>query len=169
VPKGRTFEDIIEKATELGVSRIVPLLAERVVTRIEPEAVEAKLARWRQTAIEAIKQSGNPWLPKIDLPVAPAAFASAREGFDLAIIGSLLDPPQHLREHFRAFHQAHGRRPSSVAVWIGPEGDFTPAEIELAKSAGSLPVSLGSIILRCETAAICCLSAVRHELTAPVG
>jgi len=140
-----------------------------VVTRIEPEAVEGKLARWRQTAVEAIKQSGNAWLPRIDPPVTPAAVAAAKEGFDLAVIGSLLDPPRHLKERFDSFQKTHGRRPSSVAVWIGPEGDFTPAEIAMAKSAGALPISLGSIVLRCETAAIYCLSALRNELSAPLA
>jgi 16S rRNA (uracil1498-N3)-methyltransferase len=167
LPKGRMFEDIIQKATELGVNRIVPLLAERVVARIEPAAAAAKVTRWRQTAIEAMKQSGNPWLPEIDSPVTPKDFAVRKEPCDLAVIGSLLDKPRHLREHVRLFRQTHHRMPSSVAVWIGPEGDFTPAEVDAAKSAGALPISLGPIVLRCETAAMYCLSIFQHELSAP--
>jgi 16S rRNA (uracil1498-N3)-methyltransferase len=164
VPKGRIMEDIIEKATELGVRRIVPLLAERVVTRLPGAGAEAKALKWRQTAIEAIKQSGNPWLPKIETPLIPRAFLERGESFDFSIIGSLIDAPCHLRAHLKRYQERHQRLPRTVAVWIGPEGDFTPAEVALAKAAGALPIDLGPLVLRCETAALYCLSVLHHEL-----
>ncbi len=69
IPKGKILESIIQKATELGVSRIIPLLSERVTTHLEGESVERKAERWRQTAIEAIKQCGQRWLPKVEPPI----------------------------------------------------------------------------------------------------
>jgi 16S rRNA (uracil1498-N3)-methyltransferase len=168
IPKGRIIEDIIEKATELGVRRVVPLLSERVVMRLDAEETRARTARWQQTAIEAVKQCGNAWLPRIELPIAPEAFIGRREPFDLAIVGSLADAPCHLRTRIVDFTRRQQRLPRSVCVWIGPEGDLTPAELEMARTSGALPVSLGRLVLRCETAAIYCLSVLNHELTAPL-
>jgi 16S rRNA (uracil1498-N3)-methyltransferase len=167
IPKARLLEDIIQKATELGVHRVVPLLAERVLARYDEESAQAKILRWRHTAIEAIKQCGNPWLPQVEEPLSPGAFLQRNEPFDLALIGSLQDAPRHLREHVQAYQQRHDRLPVSICVWIGPEGDFTPAELAQAKTGGALPISLGRLVLRCDTAALYCLSALNHELSAP--
>ncbi len=167
VPKGRVLEDIIEQATELGVHRVVPVLSERVVMRLNAEDRESKIGRWRQSAIEAIKQSGNAWLPRVDAPLTLEAFVARDEPFDLAMVGSLTDAPCHLRERLREYVHGHQRLPVSVAVWIGPEGDFTALEMEAIKASGALPVSLGQRVLRCETAALYCLSVLNHELTAP--
>src|SRR5437667_4593580 len=71
VPKGKIIESIIQKATELGAFRIVPLLSERVVTQLEDGASEDKTERWRLTAIEAIKQCGSAWEPRIEKPISP--------------------------------------------------------------------------------------------------
>jgi 16S rRNA (uracil1498-N3)-methyltransferase len=166
IPKARIIEDIIQKATELGVARVVPLLAERVVTHPDRAGLAAKAARWQQTAVEAIKQCGNPWLPQIETPLAPTAFVEKREASDLALIGSLLDAPHPLGERLQDYFLQHHRLPRTVCIWIGPEGDFTPAEVELAKAAGALPISLGPLVLRCETAALYCLAVLQHELSA---
>ncbi len=166
VPKAKLIEDIIEKAVELGVHRVVPLLTERVVMQLDAGGAESKAAKWRQTAVEAIKQSGNAWLPQIDTPLTLQAFLARRESFDLALIGALQKDRRHPREHIQNFIQTHQRLPQSIAVWIGPEGDFTPAEVALACSAGALPISLGRLVLRCETAATYCLSFLNYELQA---
>jgi 16S rRNA (uracil1498-N3)-methyltransferase len=164
IPKGRILEDIIHKATELGVRRLVPLLAERVVIHLDAEGIEAKTSRWRQTAVEAIKQCGSAWLPQIDAPLTPAAFVARRETFDLSLIGSLQEDRRHPRECFQSCLREHGHLPRSLCVWVGPEGDFTPAEVALARSAGAWPISLGRLVLRCETAALYCLSILNYEL-----
>ena len=167
VPKAKIIEDIIEKATELGVHRIVPLLSERVATQLDAEGMEAKAQKWRLTAIEAIKQCGSAWLPTVDAPMTPKAFLAQNEKFELPLIASLQDDRRHPRELFQDFRQEKGRLPQSLCVWVGPEGDFTPAELHLAKSAGALPISLGRLVLRSETAAIYCLSVLNYELQAP--
>src|SRR5688572_22959970 len=69
IVKGKTMETIIQKSTELGVSRIVPLQTERVVAQLDREGAEHKQNKWQLTAIEALKQCGSPWLPQIGPPV----------------------------------------------------------------------------------------------------
>lgn len=166
VPKGKTMDLIVQKATELGVSRIVPLLSERVVPHLEDSA---KPDKWHQVAIEAIKQSGAAWLPQIDPPLTPKEFLASNDRFDLPLIASLQSDTRHPRERFRAFQEEKDRAPQSVAVWVGPEGDFTPAEMNAARSAGALPITLGRVILRSDTAAIYCLSILNYELQSPVA
>jgi len=166
IPKGKTFETIIQKATELGVTRIVPLLTERVVTHIGGESKDGKAEKWRQIAIEAIKQCGSTWLPKIDLPVSLAGYLDRREKFELPLVASLQPDRSHPRDRFRQFHADHGRAPQSVCIWVGPEGDFSPSEMDAIRSWGALPVSLGRLVLRSDTAAIYCLSVLGYELQA---
>jgi 16S rRNA (uracil1498-N3)-methyltransferase len=164
VPKGRQMELIVQKATELGVSTIVPLLSERTVVQIEPSEKDHKVSRWKQIAIEAAKQCGQNWLPVIRPPVTPKAFLEERPPCELSFIGSLQEDARSFKSAFRDFQQNLGRIPSSALMLIGPEGDFTPAELVQAKSAGCIPVSLGPIVLRSETAAIYSLSVLSYEL-----
>jgi 16S rRNA (uracil1498-N3)-methyltransferase len=84
--------------------------------------------------------------------------------FDLQLIGSLQPDAQHLKKILAQYSTEYGSRPTSVLMLVGPEGDFTPAELALAKSQGCLPITLGPIILRVETAAIYCLSILSYEL-----
>jgi 16S rRNA (uracil1498-N3)-methyltransferase len=83
------------------------------------------------------------------------------------LIASLQPDSRPLKSVLGDFVAAHSHLPRSVTVLVGPEGDFTPAEIALAKSHGCLPITLGPIILRTETAAIYCLSVLAHELFTP--
>ncbi len=187
VPKGKIIESIIQKAVELGARRIVPLLTERVVTHLDEEDAGNKRDKWQQVAIEAIKQCGAAWLPEIEAPTAIEAFLARSGGrqtagflkgdekcgslpkaatptaFDLSLVGSLQKERRHPRECFREFQAQHKRLPQSVGVWIGPEGDFTPEELEAIQASGALPISLGRLVLRVETAAIYCLSILNYE------
>ena len=169
VPKGKIFENIVQKATELGVSRIVPLLSERVTTHLDGDTSAAKAEKWRLTAIEAIKQCGSAWLPRIETPLSPKEYLTRDESFDLALIASLQPDSRHPRAFFKSFLAEHQRLPRSVSVWVGPEGDFTPAELHAAKGAGALPITLGKLVLRSETAAIYCLSLINYELQSAEG
>ncbi len=165
--KGKAMDLVIQKATELGVTRLVPIMSERSVSQIDRDQAADKVDKWRDTAVEAMKQSGWPWLPRIDTPVTPQAFLAGREQFDLTFIASLQPDARHPRRYFTAFQAEHKRSPQSICVWVGPEGDFTPAEINTVKSAGALPITLGKSVLRSETAAIYCLSTFNYELQAP--
>ena len=167
VPKGKIFESIIQKATELGVARLLPLLSERVATRLDAAQADDKAGKWRQAAIEAIKQCGQPWLPEVGTPLSLPALLAGGLAFALALVGSLQGDGRHPRSYFQQYEAQHRRRPQSVAAWIGPEGDFTPQELDLIRASGARPVDLGPLVLRSETAALCTLALINYELQSP--
>jgi 16S rRNA (uracil1498-N3)-methyltransferase len=164
IPKGKIIESVIQKATELGVWRIVPLLSDRVTTQLDDEGAAAKAERWQQTAIEAIKQCGSAWLPQVEAPITPKEYLARGEKFDLPLVASLQSDCRHPREYFKTYYAEKKRLPKTVCVWVGPEGDFTPAEMNSIKSAGALPITLGRLVLRSETAAVYALSVLNYEL-----
>ena len=166
VPKGKIIESIIQKATELGVTRIVPILSKRVVTHLDSGSAEIKTDKWQQVAVEAIKQCGSAWLPKVETPVTPENFLARNEQFELPLVGCLESDSRHPRVWFERFFAEHRRLPKSIAVWVGPEGDFTNAEYAAIKGTGALPITLGPLVLRVETAATYCLSIINYELQA---
>lgn len=167
ITKGKTMDVIVQKATELGVDRIVPITSERTVAHLEAENAAHKVEKWRATAIEAIKQCGSAWLPHIDAPLTVMAYLNQQDRPDLALIATLQQRARHPREHVQAFLAERQRLPEAVSVWIGPEGDFTPAETNAVISSGALPITLGQLILRSETAAIYSLAVLNYELQAP--
>jgi 16S rRNA (uracil1498-N3)-methyltransferase len=164
IPKGKIIESIIQKATELGAARIVPLLTERVVARLDTRERADKAGKWQQVAIEAIKQSGAAWLPRVESPPTLDEFLARNERTELALVASLQPNAQHPRRYFTEFQSKQGRPPTSACIWIGPEGDFTPAEVQQIEASGARPITLGRLVLRVETAAIYCLSILNCEL-----
>jgi len=161
IPKGKNMDLIVEKATELGAAGIVPLLSERTVVRASEGEALAKREKWQRVAIEAAKQCGQNWVPAVAKPQTPKDYFQSGEKFDLMLIASLQPDSLKLKE---VLAEVGGRKLGRVLILVGPEGDFTPAEINLAKNAGCRPITLGPIILRTETAAIYCLSVLSHEL-----
>jgi 16S rRNA (uracil1498-N3)-methyltransferase len=164
LPKGKLIESIIQKATELGVTRIVPIVTDRVIARPDSKEAHERGEKLQGVAIEALKQCGAPWLPRVEPPVSLDDFISRCEPFELALVGSLQPGSLHPRECLHSFFNQTGRLPRSLAVWIGPEGDFTPAEILKLQQAGARPITLGALVLRSETAAVYCLSILQYEL-----
>ncbi len=162
IPKGKNMELIIEKATELGVAEIVPILSERTVVRGTEAEHERKQHKWQRVVVEACKQCGQNWMPRVHPARSPKAFFEGGAKYDLMLIASLQTDARPLKERLSEFGQ--GSRPKSVLILVGPEGDFTPAEMSLAKSQGCRALTLGPIILRTETAALYCLSVLNHEL-----
>lgn len=161
LPKNRSMGWIVQKATELGVVKIVPVLSERSVVQIGAAERRDKPGRWHQVSIEAAKQCGLNWLPEIT-PIRPVKDALEREcEGGLAFIASLQPGAEPLWKYSASVSAV----PSNVTLMIGPEGDFTPAEISQARSAGYQPLSLGPLILRSETAALYALSILSYELT----
>ena len=160
VPK-KSMDLIVQKATELGAASIIPLISDRTVVKLDEDS--KRLDRWRDIALDACKQCGNNWLPEIQSPQKAVSFLSSPGQFDLKLIGSLQPDARRLKE-ILAGTPAPGRPVTSVLLIIGPEGDFTPSELGLAKSAGCLPLSLGPLVLRAETAAIYAFSILHHEL-----
>jgi 16S rRNA (uracil1498-N3)-methyltransferase len=163
VPKGKNMDLIIEKAVELGASAIVPLLSERTVVQLDADELAAKREKWQTVAREACKQCGQNWLPDVALPVSTKVFFEQQRPGGLLLIASLQSDSRPIKQVLADSISQHGAV-RDVTILVGPEGDFTPAEISLAKSNGCQPVTLGPIILRTETAAIYCLSVLGHEL-----
>ena len=153
------MEFIIQKATELGASRIAPLLSDRTVIQLDLSDAEKKRQKWLEVAIEACKQCGQNRVPEIVAPRTPKAFFENQEQMELMLIASLQPDARPIKSVLADYPP-----PRRVCVLIGPEGDFTPAELALAKSNGCRPITLGPIILRAETAALYCLSVLGHEL-----
>jgi 16S rRNA (uracil1498-N3)-methyltransferase len=165
IPKGKNMDLIVQKAVEIGAAEIAPIVSDRTIVRLGEEEAAQKQAKWQAIAIEAAKQCGQNWLPEVKLPRTLAQFFADQSRVDLQLIGSLQSDALHLKQILTEFTAAHQQqRPTSVLMLIGPEGDFTPAELNLARTHGCRPITLGPIILRVETAAIYCLSVLSYEL-----
>ncbi len=182
MPKGPAMDAIVRKATEIGVTRIIPLETERTQVHLEAERSEKKLEKWRTAALEAAKQCGNPFLPEIRPLTALDTVLAEGHAYPLRLMASLEPGAKSLKtilgsrgpedqrtggpEGQRASEpRGHSLALRPSAIWlVGPEGDFSPAEWERAKAAGFQPVTLGPLVLRCETAAIYALSVLSYEL-----
>src|SRR5437660_8691691 len=164
VAKGKNMDLIVQKAVEIGAAEIAPLISERTIVDLDKKEAEQKKAKWQQITIEAAKQCGQNWLPQLNTPRKLKDFFSDAGNFDLRLIGSLQPDAIHFKKILGDYTDQHRDRPKSVLMLVGPEGDFTPAELALAKTHGCLPITLGPIILRVETAAIYCLSVLSYEL-----
>ncbi|HEV8131204.1 MAG TPA: 16S rRNA (uracil(1498)-N(3))-methyltransferase [Acidobacteriota bacterium] len=153
--KGEQWDWFLEKSVEIGVSRIVPLITERGVVKLREREFEKKRNRWRQIAISALKQSGQAFLPHVEKPVSleticgaegnsPGArwILSERGGASLKAV--LVPDLKH------------------ITLLVGPEGGWSKGELRAATDEGFEPVSLGSQVLRAETAPIYALSVIRY-------
>jgi 16S rRNA (uracil1498-N3)-methyltransferase len=166
IPKGKNMELIVQKAVEIGAAEIGPIISDRTIVQVDSENAAQKQSKWQQIAIEAAKQCGQNWLPRVHTPrkLAELFSLASEQSFDLRLIGSLQPDAQHLKKILADYSREYEHRPRSVLMLIGPEGDFTPAELSLARCHGCQPITLGPIILRVETAAIYCLSILSYEL-----
>ena len=158
------MELIVQKAVEIGAAEIVPIISDRTIVQVDSESGVQKEAKWQQIAIEAAKQCGQNWLPRVHAPRKLGELFADLATIDLRLIGSLQPGAQHLKKVLGDYSNEHRQLPHSVLMLVGPEGDFTPAELALARSHGCRPITLGPIILRVETAAIYCLSILSYEL-----
>lgn len=161
VPKAQKMDLIIQKATELGVCTIQPIMTDRGVVRLENERADHRTTRWQRIAFEAARQCRTSWIPKV-YPVASLATVLDRNlSLDALLIGSLEPDSRPLKDCLTDLRIRHV---GSVGLLIGPEGDFSPREYELAKKAGAIPVSYGPRVLRVETAALYGVSVLAYEL-----
>jgi len=157
--KPERFEWVIQKATELGVDRLIPLVTERSVVRPATARVEQRLARWRRIAQEAAAQCGRSTLPRLDAPRSVEELLPSLPSGTRVLMPTLSAEAVPLKEALTAWDGV-----GSVVVLIGPEGDFTPHEVLLAQRAGVLLISLGRLTLRSETAAVAILAILQHSL-----
>jgi 16S rRNA (uracil1498-N3)-methyltransferase len=175
VPKHGKMEVVIQKATELGVVRFVPVFSERSVPR--PGDSGRKSERWQRVAESASKQSGRGLVPVVDIPLSLAEALETLGEYDLTIFPYENEDRDTIKDVLRGYAAASGSfggEPSDlpdasdrgvrVAVIIGPEGGFTDAEAFAIESAGAEPCSLGATILRTETAGPAATAMILYEL-----
>lgn len=159
IPKSDKFEWIIQKATEIGVWNIIPVVTERGVVRLDGDRAAQRVERWQRIAVEAARQCRTAWIPRVASVATFSQFLSAGFHSELALIGSLEESAIPLRTCLRD----RNAPPTSVTLCIGPEGDFSPSEMAAARAGGAIPVSYGKRVLRVETAALYGLSALAYE------
>lgn len=150
IPKGARMDLLIEKTTELGVSEIQPVECEHSVVSLTEEAAAKRIDRWQRISRMAAEQSGRSWLPCLHSPVS---FEKALLQMRLTSL-QLCAAMQTSAQSFHTVSAALEQPPKQVTIWIGPEGDFSENEYSLLNSSGVIPLSLGPLTLRVETAAI---------------
>lgn len=160
LPREQKMDLIVQKATELGASEIVPVLTERSVVRLKGDRGAGKQNRWEKIALNAAKQCGAAWLPKIAPVQMLKDFLFTRRAFGALWVCALDETARPIGKAIQAIRD---RPVSSVGVFVGPEGDFSVAEMEMIRAAGAVSISLGGGVLRSETAAIYALSILRYE------
>lgn len=155
IPKGNRMDEIVDKLTQLGVSRIIPFISERVIVNLDDKRRHARIERWRRIARASASQSQRNTLPAIDSISNLNEVLGQFRGFDLKLVPTILGERKSLKDIFGK------SKFKEVMVLIGPEGDFTKAEIEQARASGFVPVTLGETVLRVETAAIAVAGFIR--------
>ncbi len=158
IPRHGKLDQILDQATQLGASRVIPLVTTRGVVKITPQESAKKLSRWSQIVVESGKQAEVSYLPEV-LPATP--WDSAVKNFadyDRVLLAAV-DGPHEEMERILSFGN-----PRRLLVLIGPEGDFTPEEIRQACAAGARRFSLGPTVLRCDTAAVVALGLLFYLL-----
>ncbi|MFL0810463.1 MAG: 16S rRNA (uracil(1498)-N(3))-methyltransferase [Agarilytica sp.] len=149
--KGDRLEWVIQKATELGAAKIVPLFTERCEIKLNAERAEKKLTSWKQVAISACEQSQRNVLPNISAPTKLADYLEKCHS-DVKFI-----------MHHRSEKSLQSiSKPNSAAILIGPEGGLSDNEIKLAQARGFAPLKIGPRIMRTETAPLSALSIMQY-------
>ena len=148
ITKGNRMDDIVDKLTQLGVDNFIPLETERVVVKWDDRKMSKHLKRWNLISLSASQQSGRGRLMTIASKQALREVISKKRDYDLKLIPTLSKDAKKIKDVLIA------SKANNVLILIGPEGDFTPGEISLSKKAGFIPVSLGRLVLRVETAAV---------------
>lgn len=155
MPANERMDGLVEKATELGVAAIVPLLCERSVLRLAGERAERRQAHWQAVAVAACEQSGRNRVPLVHPPQPLRDWLAAAPADATRLVLSLADGTQPLRSRLAA---AVPGRP--LCLLSGPEGGLSPAEDAAARAAGHLPTTLGARVLRADTAPLAALAVV---------
>ena len=148
--RGERMDWAIQKATELGVSEITPIVSERCEVRLKDERADKRLAHWRQVAISACEQCGRSVLPRIHPPLLLADWLKQVEAELKLVLHPVAEP---LTSH---------AKPATLAFLIGPEGGLSEAEVNQAKAAGFHAARLGPRVLRTETAPVVALAVAQQ-------
>lgn len=161
IPAGGTMDTIVQKATELGVTRIVPILSRNCEVKLDANRSRQKVAKWQTIATESCKQCGNPWLPEISPPTSLQSYL-VQETAPIRLTAALTPDTREIRTAIRNMYGTNS--PISIALLIGPEGDFTPEEYASCWQHQWHPVTLGPNVLRADTAATAAVTLIMYEL-----
>ena len=155
LPKADKMDLIVQKAVELGAAEIIPVSMERCVVKLDAGKAAKKTARWQTIAESAASQSRRSIIPRVLAPMSMReAVEYAKAQTEVRVIPyELQEDDGSVKQYLESLKEGQ-----SVSIFIGPEGGFAPAEVELAKEAGIRPISLGRRILRTETAGLAILS-----------
>ena len=154
--KPERFEWILEKSTELGVARLIPMMTSRTTIRLDAGAAGPRLTRWRRIIEAASAQCGRSTLPTLDAPQPFEQIVKEIQGAS-AVLPTLAEERVPLERHLPEIATA-----SEAFLFIGPEGDFSPAELRTASQFGIRTASLGASTLRSETAALAALVLIQQ-------
>lgn len=157
-PKGDKLETVIQKAVELGASRIIPFESSRCIKRPKAEKAEKTTARLMRISEEAAKQCGRAKIPTVTQPMSYGEMLSEATKAELCLFCYENEYGTTLSDVVK------GKSPESISIIVGSEGGFSPEEVAQAVTSGAASVSLGRRILRCETAPSFVLSAISYEL-----
>lgn len=160
LPKGEKMEFVIQKSVELGVKRVVPVLCERTVVKLDEKKAADRQKRWQRVAEEAAKQSRRTVIPTVTMPVT---FRQAVEQVNSEMLAIMPWEEEQIKG-IRPVLTWKAEANRNVAVFIGPEGGFSREEADLARARGVVPVSLGPRIMRTETAGIVAVAIILYEL-----
>ncbi|MDO4528638.1 MAG: RsmE family RNA methyltransferase [bacterium] len=152
IPKGDRMEWLLEKATELGVNEIVPVISDRTIVRLEGKQAIAKRERWQRIVEAASRQCGTTLIPTVHPPMRFAETQTLMQQCTTLIVAALIPEAKPLKPVLDTLDPTQTEQ--VWGWWCGPEGDFTATEMQTILAAGAIPVTLGPLILRAETAAI---------------
>lgn len=157
ISKGKNMDLIIQKAVELGVSAIHPVITQNTVA--VSGAPHKKAQKWQRLALEACKQCKQTWLPEVTTPTAfSEIIGEIIEVPEVQIVASLRPGAVPMRDLISEIPP-----PKTISLWVGPEGDFTPTELDTLESMGCHPVTMGDLVLRVETATLYGISSIRYQ------
>jgi 16S rRNA (uracil1498-N3)-methyltransferase len=159
IPKKEKMDYVIEKATELGVHAIIPIITERTIVRLEKNRAANKVVRWNKIAVAAAKQCGRRDVPEIKDVRKFYNVIDDIDKFDLALMAHLSEDTTPFKEAITEFTTG------KIIIFIGPEGDFTPDEILMAKNTSCKFISLGNRVLKSDTAGVFALSVLNYEFS----
>lgn len=162
IPKGKRWETLLEKVTELGVARIIPLETRRTVVKISDKKVSKKLGRWERIIDAAARQSQRTATPSVSEPRSLASALDARSD-EPSIVAHTDERPRSVGQMLEDEGFLAAPQPAA-SIWIGPEGGFTDEELDKLVDAGVMPCHLGPRILRSETAGIVAVSLLQAFL-----
>ncbi|MDD5236950.1 MAG: RsmE family RNA methyltransferase, partial [Candidatus Omnitrophica bacterium] len=156
IPKNVKMDDIVEKLTQLGVDKIMPMLTQRTIVKLDERSKIEKVSRWRKIAISAAEQSQRAYIPAIDEIKPIREVIKDGQNYELRLIPTLFGKRKKIKE-------ALGSTCRNILALIGPEGDFTPEELDSARDSGFIAVDFGDTVLRVDMACIYIMSILKYN------